>query len=1654
MYINKIDQLLDKILDDYYMYIVKNEKFQKIARDDNFVKYQSNINSILQTYITSINKKEIRDIVNNEDNVDRILELLKRYLGYYTFMTIGFFYNAKSDTYNNNIVEFSKNQGSFNLNISSFFNSESNSNIIVFFNIIKQIQTILELESSQLKIVISQPKYKDTFEFLNKIGKDSVESMFRLKNLRGNKRLQSHNIVKTLLIVELYLKQEKQVIYDILESVEKEEGEYIFIDIVIPKIVRADFNEIENILTDDENKQGISSTIYQLLIDNEDKVTEDTMTVEWKILQLINENILTPIVDDFLLYHKDVEKYEKFQPMDGKKKKEDTKIKYIINKIDITSDYYSNRINNDKSKRKLIKNNFNISLLDRKAITVNDTEEINMINKLQNIGKRAIENNEYYNDLQTYRKYPYINFKDFKRYGFPIKLNKTIPLIRNISFELLKNNKRGYSYEPQLRIGTDEMIVNIVGFMVHNTKILECLSIKDIKNIRGIKTKKSNGKIETVGNGYNGILKYIQTTKFKNKILPPVYWKLDLEKDRTKSTQYEMLSKISNEEHSKLIISLLYDNVLNYSSGYIMNIYEKKEVYGIYDAYKILEYYRKKLFDIPKESNNYNEIEKIIFTEKYEKAIDEYDKTEDNFPGIVGKVINLPIIKKEKVKKVNKIIISEKEDILEQEKVNIGNAICQHFVSWDNITETRKKNPNKYTSELTEFIYKYVIENKETNYICKSCGTLLNIKTYVAGGVFDNDSGKFTTFSTPIETPIEEIYEYRNLRNTIRNIDKLIERVASISNITYYVGNTLNVRSRRNKIVKDVIDLITLHNKNMSGNYKKRNETIQDLYGIDKNISNMFIFDLDDSIFTFTTKETDYYKLVKQNNILSYIIFLMVIDLSKSQILYLMGNKACNYYVYKKFGIRMFDNLNIISNDNNDTTSIKNYDILCYILYYISCLGVRYKLWNYIGDDEEIKKKQFSPVIQKTMIQTTLDIINSIIEINLSKNIKDTDKTNTHYIYGLISGRFFNKLQSLFQDREISNILDKNIMKKIVKVDGKTKIIKPNIKYNKLDGFYKPMNFGYRKLIVRTAPTYYFKTIISEKDKYRNITNVTNCPNGLFHNWESKGQDLICSICNVKASELKVNIKENTEIVKNYINNQLQSIASKYCKKNMMHLLIYSSKNNCQVCSKCDYIENKKLTQKELLDLQQNITSYKQNLSKKIDAKQKKIYLKYKEDSKYIESIIKNMKESYNKTVSSSANRLKFIDSLIYTMQNIVGESTFLPKSNKKIYISEDVYFINHDKNGTILKNPLIIKPTKIHLQKNNKFFQTDVIYYTDFKQGRVDIYYDALNKNLLGYKEEHKNYVLSTNINRYIRINYSIKSKLMLMGYTSKYINISSKINSLKKIYKDDKSKIKEQITSSLNRDRIISLKRLLGNIQRNVYRLGYKYKEKYKVSEYTEEPFIEKYRQSLGNMRLTNDNKKQRAFKHWEKITTNITYVPPKTDINIDISSKYIEAESLSNLDYHGNLLLYYITNEMKRLISYNKNRFVKTGIIQLLIEIISQVFDSVNIEYWESKTSIKQFKYALSSSRYQYDIEKAGHGLGDGVYGEYKDIDEADSEDTINEKYENRQEAEALDIDMDLENETDMIYDGEYELSRSTNFIADESVLLNSLYNSIYL
>lgn len=1629
MYINKIDELVDKIIDDFYNKIIVRKDVSKYFEEINFVKHQLEINKIFSDYIKNIDKEEINNILNDVENTNKIIEIIKRYIAYYIFMTFAFFYKSKYETYINNIIEFSKNQPGFNFRIDNFFNSESNGIIIRFFSLIKNIISLLEADSAKLSQLTKKSDYSESIKFLNDLGQDFINSNFKIENLNGNVKEQSHNIIKTIILTELYFKTDKKDVYQFLDKSEKEAGEFTYIDIVVPRTEFIDYNTIEMSLSTTDVENGLASEIYDLILLYEESERIKEITHEEKILELVNNKLLIPISEDFLLYHKDSEKYEKSLGVENvstkTKKKDETKIKYIINKIDSVTDFFSKNVKDKLDLKKNIEKLFYAPLSDRRAILINNFEDIKIINKLQNQGRRAIENNEYYNDLLNYRQYPYINFKDFQKYGFNLVTNNTIDVIRSVSFE--KINAENKNKLVHLRASSSGHSINIVGFAIPDkNSALQCLKLKDFIDIR--KTGyKENGKTEKLNNGYTGTIKFLKNYIFgKEKKRPSLYWLFDIESDKVKFEKYDVATKLNDNENMKLIISKIYDDVIAMINNEIIkNINNKKEI-TLQKFEKLLKIYDKKIIDIPRNTDLYYDLEKIIFYEKVVKTIDKYDKKEDYFPGLFGDIIKLPQAPQKGPEKMPTILIDkEKKKLIKEDKENMEaeeiGAICQHNITWDNISALRKKNPNKFSELLFEFFYQYVIRNHEDDFICKSCGTQINLKNYALDGTYDDD-GRFISFNMPMDVPIEDIPEYEKYKSTIRNLEKLIERIASISNINTLVGTSTTIKSRIKKIVKDSLDLIVIHNTNLKNIYKERSEKISS-YGLNKDLSNLFIFELDNSIFVYSSKDKDYYKPIKRNNIIIYLMFLMILELSDTQLYYMTGDKICNYYLFSKFGINWFNGIQIRKNNQNVLTPILNYKVLCYIIFYMSCLLTKYNLWHFESEEPE-KKKKFDPSVQRIIIHTFIDFVNSIIEIY--------SKKKKHYIYDIIANKFFQKLNSMFKNDDLLERIKLIEEKKIVLGEKKTRMISVKIKPILLDNEYSPSDYtGISQWLLCRISKSFLKRRIDTFKRYFEISNITNCEAGTFHKYSHatetgiitniSNNKLKCELCNKTIDQLSEDPVLAKTIADNFKLIKLQKIARKYCKSGELHNFIYETDKQCNICAKCQFVDTEKLNKKDLDELILNIEQMKQfkETKNKKDSFQTIGIPKEKEIYK---TFIDEIKSLYGKSKQHKEDYFKFIDNFINHIESIIGKD--INVDNKNIFLRYDSYIIDHDQNGYPLDKPFIINDTgnKIIFKKAHPFFKKDVIYYTNFKI-QVDVFYDATTKLLLGFKEKNKDYQISKKQNIYLKVNNSIMNQIKMLGYPSKFIYIKNKLDYYKNLYKDPSLSLKFVI-SDVSRDRIQKLKKIITDIQRYIYRLAYNYTVKPLDEENNPDKFIDKYKNKLNKMVLKKE-KGDKFLNKWKAMKYNLFFedITDKT-INIDPESNYVTIDDVSLYDYTGNLLLFYIVHEMNKLLTINTDKFIKSTIAYLLLDIIVRLQEEFDEEKELTNTEIKRFKHTLTilDDREIEDIT----GETEGFYQELKDEDKDPS--IINEINEELlEESQALDLEEGPEN---LDYEVEYE------------------------
>jgi len=361
--------------------------------------------------------------------------------------------------------------------------------------------------------------------------------------------------------------------------------------------------------------------------------------------------------------------------------------------------------------------------------------------------------------------------------------------------------------------------------------------------------------------------------------------------------------------------------------------------------------------------------------------------------------------------------------------------------------------------------------------------------------------------------------------------------------------------------------------------------------------------------------------------------------------------------------------------------------------------------------------------------------------------------------------------------------------------------------------------------------------------------------------------------------------------------------------------------------------------------------------------------------------------------------------------------------------LRNNLYIFDHDYTGAHIDKEIQIseKDNKIQFKSNHSFFNKDVIYYTTYKTGKIEVFYDAITKILIGYKEENKNYVLNVNSERKIKILYSTINKLKMLGYKYKNynINLDDKQNSIKNII----------------RNKINTTTGIVYRFQRLLYRLINNFFIKKKLDEYETvneahnffnnkyEQLIEKYGKKLQNINIVNSEGNHLILRHWKNLADNLQF-NEKDDF--DINTNTIDYEKIAKYDKESVLLNFYLINEINKLYKYNNNKQIKLNITALIYDFINITFSLTNEEKTQSDKDYKRFQYILNSKVFIDEI-KDQIGKTEGIYEEAIDDEKREiTEEEQNKLDDNAEENDALDIEG---NEYD--YEAGYERNLERDF-----------------
>jgi hypothetical protein len=328
---------------------------------------------------------------------------------------------------------------------------------------------------------------------------------------------------------------------------------------------------------------------------------------------------------------------------------------------------------------------------------------------------------------------------------------------------------------------------------------------------------------------------------------------------------------------------------------------------------------------------------------------------------------------------------------------------------------------------------------------------------------------------------------------------------------------------------------------------------------------------------------------------------------------------------------------------------------------------------------------------------------------------------------------------------------------------------------------------------------------------------------------------------------------------------------------------------------------------------------------------------------------------------------------------------------------------------GHHLNNPVTILSSSNRIQtKEHKSFNKVILYY---KINNIFVYYDMITYQYLGYSDDDKTIKRTNNI-RSLKVTYSLREMLNLLGYENRYLNLFH-INRKYSTDNEDKTVNIEDL-ETVTRERVNNLKQIIIRTQSIIYSIinttnitknTLHFSDKKIISE--ENKLITEFKSKIKNINTKDESKHKNIFKHYSYIITklklNRIYMYPK-DFNIKAVRNYLDTTSLINFNNIDNYLLFYFIYNLNRLLDYNTQKEV----VYLIVRIIEYLFNLYYIPY--TNFHIQKFDTLLF-----IDIPFIDDALKPiGYYQELLTQEEIDDPERNEANYDEQEAKGSLDID----------------------------------------
>jgi hypothetical protein len=1003
---------IDKFIEDQFNLLLGHTFNKPIKKDvAGFV-------SSYEKIINNINYSKIYDLITDDKNKKKVSQIIEKYILYYLILR-SCLKDDNEDVESKNdekiFVEKIFNLSNSILTLDSLAISELVDIYLAYYTTV----TLLKLDDFKNKNFSALPQNESTTEILNIFNDIGIENVMAFMDPKKKPELGEHNILITLLFRKLYVKSDKKEISLILESSSIQDAEFKYITIIEARIKETDFASLEALFNIEDRKTGIPDDYYNLIddyklvslgdveenLDPEVAIQSNLLSDDRKIAYLFHKKILIPITDEILRYNVDTQESEKSEQKNNATYKTDTRLNNIVNKVNLITE----SARNPETKKLYYQ-----PLFYRQAIPANDIEEMKIMKKFADIGRINAENVTSFIDLLSFRVYPYINFQNYAHYGFSHKHYYTTEALRYTNFrfganknpELLKliHNKymqwRTITHDMFRSNNQHDFNSNIIGVAFPTYINYMPYDIRCLKLNKSINVRKYNPNGYKIGAFL--LEKLINENKTFNKT---PFWIFDIDTDKFSQDQYDDINT-SDPNYFKKLISKLYDKVEELTLSRILNMFAMYAPLTLYQSNEILRIITKKFVPIPVYSDKMAEINYARYFTYLPQRLETVDIRDITFS--TEDLRKLPVYNRPKNLDYVVVKVSKNESSVEN---ILDIASCQHNIDLRDIERIRERDPTSFTKKLNDFYKRYVVDHINSDYICNSCNQTINIDKYIYQV---NDLMKISAES---KVPLEEQRQYNKFGKAINALDKIIERMGSFFNLTEYMGNHPSSVIKRRETIRNLLDVLLssqdLRSKNPT-DFDNETRILKEASGA--KYSEYFAFPVENDIFVYSSRDTDKFKRMKYNTILTHIAVIMLLDINNSNILTLNPDKLINVLVFEKYGMGTLDDLKLRINTSNDLVYLGNYILMSYVVYYMASMMIRYKIYELAPESQNQDVKKGIPAIDRLRIMHT---IMHVLAIIVDRKVKKPDE----YLYTILSTNYFIKLSTIFSSEKSEQTL-------------------------------------------------------------------------------------------------------------------------------------------------------------------------------------------------------------------------------------------------------------------------------------------------------------------------------------------------------------------------------------------------------------------------------------------------------------------------------------------------------------------------------------------------------------------------------------------------------------------------------------------------------